>query len=115
MPDTVLLQGWDKTYCLQFVQDDFDDIHFFGDKTFQVLVLPKMVVHWAAAHGSCMCRVATIMKSSSRSAPSATQSSARWTQSSSASSCSWNLLLIWRPWAAMGTHDCSRVMHRCAP
>ena len=22
--------GWDKTYCLRFVQDDFDDIHFFG-------------------------------------------------------------------------------------
>ena len=27
--------GWDKTYCLQFVEaDGFDDIHFFGDKTF---------------------------------------------------------------------------------
>jgi hypothetical protein len=30
------LQGWDKTYCLQFVDKEFDDIHFFGDKTFQV-------------------------------------------------------------------------------
>ncbi len=30
------LQGWDKTYCLQFVNKDFDVIHFFGDKTFQV-------------------------------------------------------------------------------
>ena len=29
-------QGWDKTYCLQFVKADFDEIHFFGDKTFQV-------------------------------------------------------------------------------
>lgn len=28
--------GWDKTYCLQFVEaDGFTDIHFFGDKTFQ--------------------------------------------------------------------------------
>eukprot|EP00889_Picochlorum_renovo_P006040 jgi/Picre1/33070/NNA_008396.t1 len=27
--------GWDKTYCLQFVRDDFDEIHFFGDKTFE--------------------------------------------------------------------------------
>ncbi len=26
--------GWDKTYCLQFVEADFDSIHFFGDKTF---------------------------------------------------------------------------------
>jgi len=28
-------QGWDKTYCLQFVNKDFDVIHFFGDKTFK--------------------------------------------------------------------------------
>ena len=27
-------KGWDKTYCLQFVESDgFDEIHFFGDKT----------------------------------------------------------------------------------
>ncbi|CAD2214227.1 phosphomannomutase [Angomonas deanei] len=25
--------GWDKTYCLQFVENDFKEIHFFGDKT----------------------------------------------------------------------------------
>ena len=30
----VFPNGWDKTYCLQFVEDDFDDIHFFGDKTY---------------------------------------------------------------------------------
>jgi phosphomannomutase len=28
--------GWDKTYCLRFVEKDFDDIHFFGDKTYEV-------------------------------------------------------------------------------
>ena len=28
-------QGWDKTYCLQFVEE-FDEIHFFGDKTLEV-------------------------------------------------------------------------------
>ena len=22
--------GWDKTYCLRFVENDFDTIHFFG-------------------------------------------------------------------------------------
>lgn len=28
--------GWDKTYCLQFLKpEDFDEIHFFGDKTFE--------------------------------------------------------------------------------
>jgi len=28
--------GWDKTYCLKFIKDaEFDEIHFFGDKTFE--------------------------------------------------------------------------------
>ena len=32
----VFPKGWDKTYCLQFVEKDgFDDIHFFGDKTYE--------------------------------------------------------------------------------
>ena len=30
----VFPQGWDKTYCLQFVTE-FSEIHFFGDKTFE--------------------------------------------------------------------------------
>ena len=30
----VFPKGWDKTYCLQFVEDKFDTIHFFGDKTY---------------------------------------------------------------------------------
>ena len=29
----VFPKGWDKTFCLQFVENDYDDIHFFGDKT----------------------------------------------------------------------------------
>ncbi|KAA8497731.1 Phosphomannomutase [Porphyridium purpureum] len=29
----VFPRGWDKTYCLRFL-DDFKTIHFFGDKTF---------------------------------------------------------------------------------
>jgi hypothetical protein len=29
-------QGWDKTYCLRYVKSDFDEIHFFGDKTHEV-------------------------------------------------------------------------------
>jgi len=28
--------GWDKTYCLRHVEDEgFEEIHFFGDKTYQ--------------------------------------------------------------------------------
>jgi len=31
----VFPKGWDKTYCLKFIKDEeFDEIHFFGDKTF---------------------------------------------------------------------------------
>ena len=26
-------KGWDKTYCLSFVEGLYDEIHFFGDKT----------------------------------------------------------------------------------
>lgn len=32
-------QGWDKTFCLQFLGEgtaEYDEIHFFGDKTFVV-------------------------------------------------------------------------------
>merc|ERR1712166_996523 len=30
----VFPNGWDKTYCLQFLEE-FDEVHFFGDKTFE--------------------------------------------------------------------------------
>lgn len=29
-------QGWDKTYCLQYVEEQYSEIHFFGDKTYEV-------------------------------------------------------------------------------
>ncbi|CAE8638293.1 unnamed protein product [Polarella glacialis] len=29
-------QGWDKTYCLRYLPEgDFDEVYFFGDKTFE--------------------------------------------------------------------------------
>lgn len=32
----VFPEGWDKTYCLRHIkEDEFDEIHFFGDKTFE--------------------------------------------------------------------------------
>ena len=32
----VFPQGWDKTFCLNFLKaDEWDEIHFFGDKTFE--------------------------------------------------------------------------------
>lgn len=27
-------KGWDKTYCLQFIENKYQEIHFFGDKTY---------------------------------------------------------------------------------
>jgi len=27
-------KGWDKTFCLKYLQEDFNKIYFFGDKTF---------------------------------------------------------------------------------
>ena len=37
----VFPEGWDKTYCLQFVEEEFQEIHFFGDKTYQVCCASK--------------------------------------------------------------------------
>ena len=31
----VFPRGWDKTYCLRFVEGEFDEVHFFGDKTYE--------------------------------------------------------------------------------
>lgn len=32
----VFPKGWDKTFCLRFLPEgDFDEIHFFGDKTYE--------------------------------------------------------------------------------
>jgi phosphomannomutase len=28
----VFPKGWDKSFCLQYIQNDYDEIHFFGDK-----------------------------------------------------------------------------------
>lgn len=47
----VFPRGWDKTYCLRYVKPDFDEIHFFGDKTFQggndyeIFVSPDTIGH----------------------------------------------------------------------
>ncbi|MCO5576663.1 hypothetical protein L7F22_030478 [Adiantum nelumboides] len=31
----VFPKGWDKTYCLQYIENEFTEIHFFGDKTYK--------------------------------------------------------------------------------
>lgn len=47
----VFPRGWDKTFCLQFVEKEFSEIHFFGDKTYQggndyeIFESPKTIGH----------------------------------------------------------------------
>ncbi|TFK51662.1 eukaryotic phosphomannomutase [Heliocybe sulcata] len=48
--------GWDKTYCLRHVESDqFDEIHFFGDKThqggndYEIFTDPRVVGHSVAS------------------------------------------------------------------
>ena len=31
----VFPKGWDKSFCLQYVEDKYDEIHFFGDKCYK--------------------------------------------------------------------------------
>ena len=48
----VFPEGWDKTYCLNYLPDgEFDEIHFFGDKTFpggndfEIFTHPRVIGH----------------------------------------------------------------------
>ncbi|KAJ1269838.1 hypothetical protein BS78_06G008800 [Paspalum vaginatum] len=41
----VFPQGWDKTYCLKYLEE-FQEIHFFGDKTYK---LPAPLTHYSNA------------------------------------------------------------------
>jgi len=48
----VFPEGWDKTYCLNFIPEGvYDEIHFFGDKTFQggndyeIFTHPRVIGH----------------------------------------------------------------------
>ena len=49
----VFPEGWDKRYCLQHVQQ-FDTVHFFGDKTMPVSHMTS------AASGCAVCFLLTI-------------------------------------------------------
>lgn len=47
----VFPKGWDKTYCLKFVETTYDKIHFFGDKTmkggndYEIYNDPRVIGH----------------------------------------------------------------------
>jgi phosphomannomutase len=31
----VFPKGWDKSFCLQYVENEYDEIHFYGDKCYK--------------------------------------------------------------------------------
>ncbi len=48
----VFPQGWDKTYALNYIKEgEYDEIHFFGDKTFpggndyEIFTHPRVLGH----------------------------------------------------------------------
>lgn len=47
----VFPMGWDKSFCLQFVEKDYDEIHFWGDKCydggndFEIFKDPRTIGH----------------------------------------------------------------------
>lgn len=48
----VFPKGWDKTFCLNYLNEsDYDEIHFFGDKTFEggndfeIFTHPRVIGH----------------------------------------------------------------------
>ena len=56
-------KGWDKTYCLNFLdKNDFDEIHFFGDKTFEggndyeIFIHPRVLGHKTNSPEDTICQ-----------------------------------------------------------
>lgn len=61
--------GWDKTYCLQFVeQQKFDTIHFFGDKTkeggndYEIFADPRTIGHTVTGPEDTITQIKEICK-----------------------------------------------------
>ena len=46
--------GWDKSFCLQYVEKEYDEIHFYGDKCYkggndhEIFVDPRTIGHEVA-------------------------------------------------------------------
>ncbi|VDK49288.1 unnamed protein product [Cylicostephanus goldi] len=60
--------GWDKTYCLQYVEKDFDVIHFFGDKTMPggndhaIFEDPRTIGHSVTSPADTMLQIEQVLK-----------------------------------------------------
>ncbi|KHJ92765.1 eukaryotic phosphomannomutase [Oesophagostomum dentatum] len=64
----VFPEGWDKTYCLQYIEKDYDVIHFFGDKTMPggndhaIYVDPRTIGHSVADPADTKLQVEQVLK-----------------------------------------------------
>jgi phosphomannomutase len=63
----VFPEGWDKTYCLKFIGDDeYEEIHFFGDKTFEggndfeIFSHPRVIGHTTTSPEDTMSQCTTL-------------------------------------------------------
>jgi len=64
----VFPNGWDKTYCIQYLQkDDIKEIHFFGDKTakggndYEIFVDPRTIGHSVTSPDDTMRQVTQLL------------------------------------------------------
>lgn len=59
--------GWDKSYCLQYLKD-FDEIHFFGDKTdfggndYEIFSDPRTIGHKVTSPDDTMNQLKELLK-----------------------------------------------------
>ncbi|ESQ39227.1 hypothetical protein EUTSA_v10001604mg [Eutrema salsugineum] len=66
--DKVFPKGWDKTYCLQYLED-FNEIHFFGDKTYEggndyeIYESPKTIGHSVTSPNDTMAKCKALFMS----------------------------------------------------
>lgn len=59
--------GWDKTYCLTYIHEgEYDEIHFFGDKTFvggndyEIYTHPRVIGHSVKNPADTVAQVTTL-------------------------------------------------------
>ena len=63
----VFPEGWDKTYCLKYIADgEYDEIHFFGDKTFEggndyeIFIHPRVKGHTVTSPNDTVMQCTTL-------------------------------------------------------
>ena len=82
--------GWDKTFCLQFVEKEgYKEIHFFGDKTHEVFI--NTHVNNDVLNHAWNGRAEMIMKYLKMHEPLGIQSPVQTTPRNNSQSCSYSI------------------------